>query len=150
MRGGGLLILYLCSLGCGADGTVSLSEGHAIRVSDVPAGMDGRKWRVLDQRAGGLFDVARGGQVFSGKCYTCHKVDKDCGFDVRRVFDHAPEPAARWVFGFLMHEDSLVLAGDPYTLALRTRWNTKNWDHAMVGLEPQEALDVVMWMLLHE
>ncbi len=132
------------------DGTRWRNQGQAIPVSEVPAGMDEHKWRALDQRAGGLFDVVRGGQVFGGKCHTCHKVDKDCGFDVRRVFDHAPEPAARWVFGFLMHEDSLVRAGDPYALSLRKHRDVKAWNHAMVGLEAQEALDVVMWMLLHE
>lgn len=87
-----------------------------------------------------------GAAIFLAQCEACHRIEKDDGFDVRRALRHFPEPRARRLFGFLLHEDSLAAVGDPYVVELRRKWNATTWHHARIGLSREEALAVVVWL----
>jgi hypothetical protein len=69
--------------------------------------------------------------------------------DVLHVLKRLPEPSTRYLFNFLTREDSLIKAGDKYTIKLREEWNWKGWDHSMTGLTDREALDLVIWISVH-
>lgn len=59
-----------------------------------------------------------------------------------------PEPQARNLYHFIMHEDSLIRSGDPHVMKIRREWNWdgKDWDHSQLEITTRDALDLTLWM----
>lgn len=123
--------------------------GNAI--VDYPANaIDSARWHKMSSTYGLALDLRRGEKIWKANCSACHKLDVDMsGPGVLTVFDHAPAPARDWVLAFLLGEDSLVQAGDAYTIELRRVWKTApEWNHRLVGLSREDAQQVMAWMEL--
>lgn len=104
-------------------------------------------WR---ERLGRAPDLKNGSHVFKGNCAACHKPDKDMtGPALRGLLTRAPQPALDWYLAFMQNEDSLIKAGEPYTLALRERWGNSSWLHPLAPSR-EDLLDVLVFVELYE
>lgn len=101
---------------------------------------------ILRDRFGVLPDLRNGEKVFKGNCASCHKPDMDMtGPALKGLLDRTEPPALERYLTFLLHEDSLVTAGDPYTIKLRQHWGNSQWMHPLGGLERKDLIDVLAY-----
>lgn len=117
-----------------------------------------QRWAALDsarlspwrERLGREPDLKNGMNLFKGNCAACHKPDRDMtGPALQGLLARAPEPALEWYLAFMQNEDSLIIAGDPYTMGLRERWGNSQWRHPNT-LSRNELLDVLVYVELYE
>ena len=105
------------------------------------------QWR---ERLGRDPDVKNGAKVFKGKCGACHRPDQDMtGPALQGLLSRAPQPALEWYLAFMQRQDSLIKAGEPYTLALRERWGAPPWLHPNM-LTREDLLDALVFVELYE
>lgn len=104
-------------------------------------------WR---ERFGREPDLNNGKKVFRAECAACHKPGWDMtGPKLRGLLSRAPQPSLDWYLAFMQHEDSLIKAGDPYTLALRERWGNYPWLHPH-ALDREELMDALAFVELYD
>jgi mono/diheme cytochrome c family protein len=117
-----------------------------------------QRWAVSDaarlapwrERLGREPDLKNGSNVFKTSCAACHKPDKDMtGPALQGLLSRAPQPALEWYLAFMQHEDSLIKAGDTYTLALREQWGHSSSLHPN-ELTRKELLDALVFVELYE
>ena len=124
---------------------------------DVPEVIQ-QRWAALDsarlapwrERLGREPDLKNGINLFKGNCAACHKPDRDMsGPALQGILSRAPQPALVWYLAFMQNEDSLITAGDPYTLGLRERWGNNPWRHPN-ALHRDELWDVLVYVEMYE
>lgn len=117
-----------------------------------------QRWAALDsarlvpwlERLGREPDLKKGSNLFKGNCAACHKPDRDMtGPALQGLLSRAPQPAIEWYLAFMQNEDSLIKAGDPYTLGLRERWGNYPWRHPN-ALSRDDLLDVLVYVEMYE
>ncbi len=88
--------------------------------------------------------------VFKTNCGACHKPDRDMtGPALQGLLSRAPQPALGWYLAFMQRQDSLIKAGEPYTLVLRERWGDPPWLHPNT-LTREDLLDALVFVELYE
>lgn len=73
--------------------------------------------------------------IFKVKCATCHTYDKDLmGPKMHGVLDKVSEV---WLIQFITNQDSLIAAGDEYTLEIM-KWSAVEWNHNFTELRDRD------------
>lgn len=114
------------------------------------ASLDSARLEPWRERLGRELDLKNGMNHFKANCAACHKPDRDMtGPALQGLLSRAPQPALEWYLAFMQREDSLVKAGEPYTLALRERWGNVPWLHPNT-LTREDLLDVLVFVETYE
>jgi mono/diheme cytochrome c family protein len=120
-------------------------------VMERHARADSIRLQPIINRLGHKADLRNGRNTFKSHCAACHKPDKDLsGPALKGLLDRAPKPALQWYLAFIGKEDSLVRIGEPYTIALRDRWDNSPWLHPNRDLTREDLLDLLAWVEMYE
>lgn len=76
----------------------------------------------------GKVDPFRGMEIYRQHCQACHRWEDDDVINALRGALSFPEPRARNLYDFIMHEDSLIRSSAPHVMD--HGWEGKDWDHS--------------------
>ena len=83
-------------------------------------------------------------QVFSAKCATCHTLDKNLtGPGLKHVLKRVP--SENWFDQFVRNEDSLMRAGDDYTLEIQ-QWSPVAYKHQNSQLTDEQLNEIKAYL----
>ncbi|HNR56609.1 MAG TPA: hypothetical protein PKJ19_15690, partial [Flavobacteriales bacterium] len=78
-------------------------------------------------------------------CAACH-----IGLVIKGIWKRAPEPQLAYIHTFLTNEDSLLRAGNAYTLAVHEAWGNYPWRHNQRDLTLDDTANLIAWIELYE
>lgn len=103
------------------------------------------------ERLGRAVDLERGERLFKNNCASCHRPDVALtGPVLKGIWERAPKPALAYIHAFLTNEDSLLRAGNTYTMAVREAWGNYPWRHNQRDLTVDDTANLIAWIELYE
>lgn len=79
--------------------------------------------------------------VFKENCSSCHFIERDMtGPRISGAIERGPYEG--WFRDFITNQDSLLQAGDEYTLRLKEHWGNMGWNHQYDDL-PETDLEAL-------